>query len=365
VKILILTTRGDSIGGAQIHIKDIAVTLQDKGHEVVVAFGNEGAFSSLLVKHNIRYRVIPNLLREISPLNDMKALMQIRQTLRAYQPDLLTLHSSKAGLLGRIAAKMTSTPVLFTAHGWAFTEGVSSKKRWLYIQIEKMAMLLSQRVITVSEYDKNLALRLGVGNEAKLVAIHNGMRDISREDFATFEGDIPVITMVARFQSPKDHRQLLEALAGLQHLAWRVEFVGEDGGLMQEVKDLGASLGIDHRISYLGHRSDIAAQLKHAGIFVLTSHWEGFPLTILEAMRAGLPVIASDVGGVGEAVVDEETGYLVDTQEALQNALQTCLNDKAHCQRLGAAGRKRYEKYFTFETMYQKTIALYEEVTKR
>ena len=365
MKILILTTRGDSIGGAQIHIKDMAVALQEDGHEVIVGVGSEGAFTSLLVKNNIRYIMIASLVRAISPMNDLKAVKNILDTLKSIQPDLLTLHSSKAGILGRVAAKITKTPVIFTAHGWAFTEGVSPKKQWLYRQIERLGVLLADRVITVSKYDKNLAIKYHVGKDNTLYAIHNGMQDIASALMATFENDISVITMVARFQSPKNHKMLLEALATLKTLAWRVQFIGEDGGLMQEVKDFGIELGIDERISYLGHREDIEILLKKSDIFVLTSRWEGFPLTILEAMRAGLPVIASDVGGVSEAVLDKETGFLVRDSDDLKEALQKTLSSQTLRGSLGEAGRKRYEQYFTFETMYQKTLALYREVIQK
>lgn len=365
MKILILTTRGDSIGGAQIHIKDMAVALQKEGHEVIVGFGNEGAFSSLLVKNNIRYIVIEDLVREIAPFKEVRALKNIYKSLKSIDPDLLTLHSSKAGILGRMVANFTKTPVIFTAHGWAFTEGVSAKKRWLYRQIERLGVLLSDRVITVSEYDKQLAIKHHVGSASSLYAIHNGMHDIHPSLMATFENKVPLITMVARFQEPKNHKMFLESLARLSALPWQVQFVGEDGGLMQEVKDLGVALGIDSRISYLGHREDIEALLQGTDIFVLASRWEGFPLTILEAMRAGLPVIASDVGGVREAVIDQETGFLVQDVDDLESALHKTLGSVSLRRSLGQAARSRYAEHFTFDIMYQKTLALYREVTQR
>ncbi len=364
MKILILTTRGDSIGGAQIHIKNIAKRLQDEGHTVIVAFGEKGAFSNLLKQINIPYLLIDSLVREVNPLCDIKALKNIISTIRHIKPDLITIHSSKAGILGRVAAKITKTPAVFTAHGWAFTEGVSPKKRVLYTWIEKFGTLLSDKVITVSNYDKRLALKNHVGTDKKILAIHNGMQDIDKSLLAVPELSPPIIVMVARFQEPKDHITLIKALSQLKHLAWSLQLVGEDGGLLQQAKDLVEELEINERVNFLGNRSDVDLLLSKSQIFVLTSYWEGFPLTIIEAMRAGLPVIASSVGGISEAVVDGETGYVTPGFKELVNRLEILITSPEKRIVMGRKGRKRYENHFTFEHMYHKTYTVYEDVLK-
>ena len=362
MNVLILITRGDTIGGAQMHVKDIAKKLQDNGHEVTVLFGKEGGFSKLLDQLGIHYYVVNNLVREINVLQDLKALKSIVNKIKSIQPDIIAIHSSKTGIIGRLAAKITATPVVFTAHGWAFTEGVSPKKRMLYRWIEKFGMFFSDKVITVSHYDKQLALKNGVGSDKKIVTIQNGINDVNKRFSSLPVKSSPNIIMVARFQNQKDHISLIKALHRLKELEWKLQLVGEDGGLQQSVKDLVIELEMNERIEFLGNRSDVDTLLSHSHIFVLTSFWEGLPLSILEAMRAGLPVIASNVGGVNEAVIHGETGSVVNDFESLVKSLEELIRSSVKREEMGRLGRKRYVRYFTFDRMYDSTYSLYQEV---
>jgi len=362
MNVLILITRGDTIGGAQMHVKDIAKKLQEDGHEVTVLFGSEGVFSKLLAELGIHYYVIDNLVRQINVVQDLKALKSIVNKIKSIQPDIIAIHSSKTGIIGRIAAKITATPVVFTAHGWAFTEGVSPKKRTFYRWIEKFGMFFSDRIITVSNYDKQLALKNGVGSDTKIITIQNGINDINKSFFSSPVKSPPNIIMVARFQNPKDHISLIKALYKLKDLEWNLQLVGEDGGLQQSVKDLVTQLKMNERIEFLGNRSDVDELLSHSHIFVLTSFWEGLPLSVLEAMRAGLPVIASNVGGVNEAVIHGETGFIVNDFKDLVKSLEELIRSSETREKMGKLGRKRYVRYFTFDRMYDSTYDLYQEV---
>ena len=362
MNVLILITRGDTIGGAQIHVKDIAKKLQDNGHEVTVLFGKKGPFSELLDSLGINYYVVDQLVREINIVQDLKALKSIVNKIKSIQPDIIAIHSSKAGIIGRIAAKITAKPVIFTVHGWAFTEGVSPKKRMLYRWIEKFGIFFSDRVITVSHYDKQLALKNGLGSSRKILTIQNGINDVKKCFFSSPAKSPANIIMVARFQNPKDHLSLIKALHKLKDLEWNLQLVGEDGGTQQSVKDLVAELKMDERIQFLGNRSDIEELLSNSHIFILTSFWEGLPLSILEAMRAGLPVIASNVGGVSEAVINGETGFVVNDFEDLVKSLETLIRSPKTREKMGKLGRKRYVRYFTFDRMYDSTYSLYREV---
>jgi len=362
MNVLILITRGDTIGGAQMHVKDIAKRLQDDGHEVTVLFGKEGVYSKLLVQLGIHYYVIDDLVREIDIVQDLKALKAIVNKIKSIQPDIIAIHSSKTGIIGRIAAKITATPVVFTAHGWAFTEGVNPKKKMLYRWIEKFGMFFSDKVITVSNYDKQLALKNGVGSDTKIFTIQNAINDINKSFFSMPGKFPPNIIMVARFQNPKDHISLIKALHKLKDLEWNLQLVGEDGGLEQSVKDLVTQLKMDERIEFLGNRSDVDQLLSHSHIFVLTSFWEGLPLSILEAMRAGLPVIASNVGGVNEAVINGETGFVIDDFKGLVKSLEELIRSSDRRKEMGKLGRRRYVKYFTFDRMYDSTYNLYQKV---
>ncbi len=360
--IMFLITRGDSIGGAQIHVMDMAKQLQEDGHTVLVSFGKEGVFSELLKENGIDYRIIGNMVRKINPLMDILALKNIVDEIRRLKPDIITTHSSKAGMLGRIAAKITGVPVVFTAHGWAFSEGIENKKRAVYQWIERIGACISNKIITVSKYDRNLSLANNIGTEENTIAIQNGMYDIGNDFHAIPELEPPNIIMVARFQVPKDHIGLIKALHELKHLKWHLQLVGEDGGLMGEAKKLVFDLGLEGKIDFLGNRSDVVTLLSKSQFFVLTSFWEGFPLTIIEAMRAGLPVIVSNVGGVSEAVLDEETGYVISSHEELVSSLKILISSPDLRVKMGKKGLIRYKENFTFEQMYNKTLDVYTNI---
>jgi glycosyltransferase involved in cell wall biosynthesis len=169
--------------------------------------------------------------------------------------------------------------------------------------------------------------------------------------------------MVARISHWKDHPTLLNALAGLLDLEWQLELIG-DGHLRRETEALAATLGITSRVRFTGYRDDVPVRLADAQMFVLATKWEGFPRSILEAMRAGLPVIASEVGGVGQSVRDGETGFVVPGGDvaALRARLRQLLVDPSERQRMGAAGRNWYEKHFSLERLVSETTAVYEAV---
>jgi glycosyltransferase involved in cell wall biosynthesis len=169
--------------------------------------------------------------------------------------------------------------------------------------------------------------------------------------------------MVARFGPQKDHPTLLRALAGLRDYPWELDLVG-DGPLSRQTEALTASLGIRDRVHFLGQRMDVDRILANAQVSLLVTNWEGFPLTILEAMRAELPVVASSVGGVGESVRDGETGYLVPPGqvEPLRERIRQLLADPELRVRLGAQGRRVYEQQFTLDHTVSKTLSVYGEV---
>lgn len=364
MKIAYLITRMDELGGAQVHVRDLSLWLKTQGHEPVVMSGWPGKVSDFLQSMDVSYIEIPDLERPIHPLKDLKALFQLVRALRKTKPDLLSCHSSKAGLLGRLAAALAGVPSVFTAHGWAFTEGVPKRERAVYTFIEKIAAWFSYHIITVSGYDRELALKSGVGSSAKITAIHNGMPD--RPAPARVAGQGPVrLMMVARVGPQKDHARLLRALWGCMDLDWTLDFIG--GGDDLELRQLAAQLGMDARVNFHGERDDVPHLMdKQADIYLLVSHWEGLPRSILEAMRSGLPVIASAVGGVSECVLDGETGLVVppEQDEPLLAALRRLIPDRELQLRMGQRGRAHYEAGFTFLAMAQKTLSIYEKTTR-
>lgn len=363
MKIAYLVTRADPVGGAQVHVRDLAGAVQAQGHSPTVITSGSGPFVDALRAQGVPTVILRHLSVPIGPLRDWRALREIRATLTVLRPDLLTTHSSKAGVLGRLAGRSLGIPVVFTAHGWAFTPGIPSFHAAVYRQIERLAGPLSSRIITVSEFDRRLALAARIVAADRVVTVHNGIPDVTSTPKAD-PGRTPArLVMVARFEAQKDHPTLLRALAGLQQHSWQLDLIG-NGPLMGEMESLTSTLGLAARVRFLGQRMDVDQILAQAQVGLLVSNWEGFPLSILEAMRAGLPMVASSVGGVEESVLDGETGFLVPRGgvEPLQERLAQLLTDPGLRVRLGTQGRTRYEQHFTLGQCVARTLAVYEDV---
>ena len=361
MKIAYVITRSDAIGGAQVHVRDLARTFVAQGHEVTLLVGGEGVFTRELTSLGIRWQSLRFLVRPIHPVKDVAAMWEIRRHLLRDRPDLVSAHSSKAGWLARIVGHALRLPVVFTAHGWAFTEGVPEHRRRMYALAERAVGRYATRIITVSDYDRYLALRHRVAPPEKIVTVHNGVPDVDPGLWANPAGYPPAIIMVGRFEPPKDQLTLVSALASLTAYPWSLKLVG-DGPMRERVSEAVQRFGLGDRVQFLGRQRDVAQHLATAQLFVLSSNWEGLPLTILEAMRAKLPVVASDVGGVKEAVVHGHTGFLVPKGDvsALANRLRQLLTDPVLRVKMGEKGRQRYESHFRFEQMLQKTTEVYE-----
>jgi glycosyltransferase involved in cell wall biosynthesis len=359
MKILYVITRAER-GGAQVHLVDMLANLPPE-FKPIVATGERGYLCEECAKLGVPVRYVPGLTQPVHPLKDLRALVALIGLIRREKPDVVHAHTSKAGLVARFAARITGAPAVFTAHTWSFAEGISAVQRGFAIPLERLAAGLGGKIITVSEANKEMALRRSVATTRSLVRIWNGIPDVQyRAKPGTRE--FTTLITVARFAPQKDHRLLLHALADVGG-NWRLILAGA-GPRRREVEVSAKRLGLIDRIDFVGDRSDIPQILSEADIFILPSKWEGLPLSILEAMRAGLPVIATDVGGVAETVTDGVTGYLTarDDVSDMRERIQTVMGNVELMRRLGRAGRRRYEKDFRLETMVEKTLAIYREV---
>ena len=198
-------------------------------------------------------------------------------------------------------------PSVFTAHTWCFAEGTSWKWKLAGVPCERLAARFGSAIINVSDANRRLAASHGISDRVRLLTIHNGITDVSARAEPEFAG-IPRIVMVARCAPQKDQALLLRALAEID-MPVQAIFVG-DGETRPALEAEVYRLNLRNRVGFLGERRDVAQILSACHIFALPTRWEGFPLSILEAMRAGLPVVASNVGGVAEAVIDSKTGFL-------------------------------------------------------
>lgn len=360
MKIAYCITRMDEIGGAQIHLRDIALACKADCHDVTILSGSLGGLTDYLSCEGIRIIHVPSLKRSIHPFYDALALFDLSKILLQLKPDVVACHSSKAGLLGRLAAKICGIKSIFTVHGWAFTDGVPHRTAQIYRVLERLMAKITTHIITVSQYDKDLALKYNIAPSEQMTVVHNGVPDIDYTPRAQYlDASVPKLLMVARFGGQKDHRLLLSALKNCSDLNWTLDLIGRGDAV--EYIEFCKEHGIADRVHFLGERYDVADFLKQADIFLLISNWEGLPISILEAMRAGVSVIASDVGGVSESVIQGQTGYLVPRGDlaSLEQSLRALLSNQAEMARLGQNGRAYYAEHFSFQSMMDKTLHIY------
>ena len=359
MKILYVITRSER-GGAQVHLLDLIENLPS-GFSPIIVTGEKGFLCEEAEKLGVPIRYVPELTQPINPLKDFRALLAIMRIIRAEMPDIVHAHTSKAGLLARFAARLTGTPVVFTAHTWSFADGLPRLQRLMSIPLERLAAATAGKIITVSEANTTMAVQRSISRKNSITRIWNGVPDATVRATPGSRHKLVLIT-TARFAPQKDHLLLLEALTKVEG-DWRLLLVG-DGPTRPHVEQAVKELGLAHRIEFLGLRNDIAQLMANADVFVLPSKWEGLPLSILEAMRAGLPVIATDTGGVCEAVTDGVTGYLTAPGDAahLSSRIQQLISSRHLLTTMGWAARRRYEQDFQIEVMVQKTVAVYNEV---
>ncbi len=363
MRIAYVVTRADSVGGASIHVRDLAVAMRERGHHVVVLIGGTGPVTEQLALAGVPYHSLQYLARPIRPIADFRALRELIVVLGKLRPDLVSTHTAKAGWIGRAACARLSLPALFTAHGWSITDRISRTQGLAFRLAESVAARWTQAIICVCEHEKQLALRHGIAPEVKLIVVHNGVRDVHAQLRAEPARQPARIVSVARFAPPKDHPTLLRALATLRSLDWELDLVG-DGPRWQETVDLATSLGISDRVRMCGYLSDPAATLARSQIFALSSRFEAFPRSVLEAMRAGLPVVASAVGGISEAIEDGVSGLLVpeNSPQEFAGRLARLIQDAPLRERFGRAGRLTYEGRFRLEHLVEATGRVYDTI---
>lgn len=361
-----LIARSDVVGGTSVVMRNLCTGLEPYGMATTAIAGGAGPYLSDLEAHGVRYRVIPTLGPSVSGLNDLKSLARLHGILKKLDPDLLVCHDPKAGVIGRLLGRQLNIPVVYTAHGWPFGEGVPRRQVKLRLAVERTAArLMPSTVVDVCDHDRELAVKSGIGPPDAHVVVRNGIPDIDPAFRAEPAVDPPHIVMIARFSPQKDQATLISALAGLTDRRWSAELIGDGEGL-GPCMEHARRLGVGDRITFLGAVTRPQDNLARAQIFALTSNWEGLPLTLLEAMRAGLPSVASNVGGVSEALDDGRTGYLVPraSVDAVRDALALLIDNPELRAEMGAQARRRYEADFTQDRMLSDVAEVYRRVAK-
>jgi len=361
MKILYLITKSEP-GGAQTHIYQLSKCFIGKGDQVAI-MSYPGAWLEQETKNtdiefypNKYFSNIPN------PFTVFKAIKEIKKAVKDFNPDLVCCHSTAAGFLGRLTIK-NKIPTIFTAHGWAFTKGTPFLRKIIAILIEKLAGKFCSKIICVSDFDKSLVLKYRITSIDKIEVVHNGV-DI--QDVQDFQNSKLSIVFVGRLAKPKNPLLLLKAFDDLSpELKDKasISIIG-DGPKLKQLKEFIKETKLEG-INLLGSmpRTKVLETLKKSDIFVLISDWEGFPYTIIEAMSCGLPVIASDVGGIREAL-NNECGILVKRgdQQEIKQALERLLKTPSLIKDMGRNAKERLEKEFSLDKMLRETEQVYKKV---
>ena len=351
-------------GGATNHVAQLSRALTERGHDVAVC-GPHGENRDDFAAEVIDVQ----MGRDPSPLADLRAVREVAAAYRGFRPDLIHAHGSKGPTFARLARyTRPRTPVVITPHNYAFTNYMASARaRVAYRVLETALAPLASRVICVCESELTSAQKVGSARRARLV--YNGI-----EPFRAIEPNPvadglaakgPLLAAIALLQPPKGLPTLIEAMPRIleSHPTASLAVAGE-GFLRPDLERQIAALGLGGRVRLLGQLADVSGLLDHASAFVLPSWSEAFPYTVLEAMSLAKPVVASDVGGVAEAVVDGSTGLLVPPRQpaALADAVTRVLDDPELRRALGERGRERVLENFTLDRTLAGVLAVYAEL---
>ena len=358
MKILQVITRGDTFYGAQSHVFDLCRLLRDQGQDVIAIVGSEGPLTQRMEASGVAFEVLPSMRRAIRPLEDLRCVSELHGRIEHHRPDLVASHSSKAGILARMASDRAGVANVFTAHGWSFEDNVPWWKRRMYLSIERRTPM-ADHFIAVSDLGRSLALRHRLMAEDRISTVHYGVADVGGNRRKCLS-DPFTMTMVAGLRPQKDHATLIRALARLKHRPWRVNLLG-DGPLRGQISEQLRAAGLLDRVHMPGAVDDVASYLDRTHVKVLTTHYEGLPISILECLSFGMPVIASDVSGVREEVIDGYNGILVPHQDdaAVAEAITRLMDRPAASSAMGRQSRQLFEDRFGWDTMREKTIEVY------
>lgn len=367
------------IGGAQENTMLTAHLLNKAVWDVTVVSGpqtgSEGSLIETVQEREIALILEPTLVREVNPVKDFLALVRLTQLIRRGKYTIVHTHSSKAGILGRWAAKLAGVPVIVhTVHGWGHHDRQHPLVRAYYILLEKITLPITDKLIAVTSKDIDKGLRDGIGKADHYTVIRSGIElnrfghpQVPREETRAAWGipqDATVIGSVTRLSPQKAPLDFVRAaaLVAQRYPATYFMLVG-DGPLRAEVEQLAAELGIADRLVLTGLRRDVPELLAAFDIFALSSLWEGLPRVLPQAMASALPVVATACDGSAEAIEDGVNGFLVPPGEPTVLAERLCrlLEQPGLTKQMGAAGYARVQE-FSDRGMVNAIAALYAEL---
>jgi glycosyltransferase involved in cell wall biosynthesis len=336
-----------------------------------------GPFTEALDQAGIQYFFIPELVREISPLKDLRALLKLIKLFREQRFDILHTHSSKTGILGRLAGRFAGISAIFhTVHGFAFPYSSSKIARSIYFMMEYIGGKLCDAVIVLNNDDKDISTKSLKIPESKIHLIPNAVEpklfkralnherfEIRQEVFGLENENVVCVAMVGRLWRQKNPFCFFNAIKLLApKLSYPVHFyfIG-DGELRGELEAAIRNAELNQLITILGWRNDVPKLMSALDIFVLPSRWEGMPLAILEGMASSLPVIVSDIPGNSSIVEHGQNGFLFESEndEELAELLLKLIDDSQMRELMGHNGRQKVLQNYLIDNRVTQMSSLY------
>ena len=360
-KILYVLTKSD-LGGVSKYLLELSKGLSDKIKPYYIMSG-EGYFSEELKKLGVTEEQI-FFVQMTNSIIDLKthfqSIIKTLKIIKQIKPDIIHCNSTTGGIIGRVCGTIMRIPVVFTAHGWAFTNGICLWKRIFYKALETCLAIFTGKIICVSEYDRQIGIKTMPYFRNKMITIHNGITDVADKYIKKeFSKDELKIIMVSRFCPQKDPYTLILAVRELAEEGYNIllDLYGY-GEELDKVLDCIKKQN-NANINYKGEISDVTPILKNYDLYALISNWEGLPIGIIEAMRAGLPILVSDVGGNSECIRDN--GFIVKRQNVIdcKKQIKALWDNRENITILGQNSRTFYKQEFLSQKMTEKTLEEY------
>jgi glycosyltransferase involved in cell wall biosynthesis len=355
-------------GGVAQHVLDLARGLPDRGWEVTVAGPAESDIYPTLEAAGIPHERLP-IGRALRPGPYARAFEILRRRARSGRYDLLHVHSSKAGAIGRPAARLGRMPVVYTPHCFPFIGPQSARRRVLSRAVERGLALWTDAVVCVSEDERREALRARI-DAKRLHVVHNGSARCKEEqapdaELRAYVAGRPSAGAIAVLRPQKGVDVFVRAAPAILESVpeARLAVVG-DGPMRGELDELVRRCGVGDRLRFFTFSPPSSRYLQALDLFVLPSLWEAFPISVLEALACGVPQVASDVGGTGEALVEGRTGLLCPPGDpaALASAVAALLRSPDRRSAMAEASRARHSDCFGLDRMLARTADLYRSV---
>lgn len=358
-------------GGVAENVAQLALGLPEHGWEPTVVGPLESTIYTRLQAADVELHKLPFNRGFGDPANEVRALRGLRRLLEGGRFDLVHAHSSKAGALARLAAR-NRVAAVYSPHCFAFVGEVGGPQRALAIAVERLLGRRTAAILCVCEDEKRRALDARIAPSSRLHHIYNGVEPCPEgaevdERLAEWPGEGPIVGAIAVLRRQKRLDLLIDAAPKIlsEEPGARVAIVGngpEEANLLAHA----AALGLDRepRFRMMPFRESSWRYLAGLDLFVLPSQWEAFPIGILEALACGVPQVATDVGGTGEAVSDGETGLLVrPAADEIARATVELLRDPDRRAAMARASRNRRDERFTIERMVAEITGVYDTVT--